>query len=55
MQEVPTIGIKAKSMHDVSDPDIDDAQEALVLLLEFLLIKDLNSQNAIFIDSAARL
>jgi hypothetical protein len=30
--------------------DIDDAQEALVLLLELLLVKDLNRQNALFVD-----
>ena len=31
------------------DADIDDAQEALVLLLELLLVKDLNRQNALLV------
>ena len=29
--------------------DIDDAQEALVLLLELLLVKDLNREDALFV------
>jgi hypothetical protein len=31
--------------------DIDDAQEALVLLLELLLVKDLNREDAFFVHS----
>jgi hypothetical protein len=33
--------------------DIDDAEEALVLLLELLLVEDLDRQNALFGDSPA--
>jgi hypothetical protein len=33
--------------------DVYDSQKALVLLLELLLVKDLNCQNALFVDSPA--
>lgn len=38
---------------DIADPNIDDAQESLILLFEFLLIEDLNRQNAVLVDSPA--
>jgi hypothetical protein len=41
-------------VHDVANPDIDDAEKALILLLEFLLIKYLYGQNAILGDFPAR-
>lgn len=30
--------------------DVDDAEEALVLLLELLLVKDLDCEHALFVD-----
>jgi hypothetical protein len=33
--------------------DIDDAEEALVLLLELLLVKDLDCEHALFVDPPA--
>ena len=47
-----TICIRGK-LNDVADPNVDDAQEALVLLLELLLVEDLNCKNAIFIRLTA--
>lgn len=38
-------------INDISDPNIDDTKEALVLLFELLLIEDLDRQNAILVDS----
>jgi hypothetical protein len=38
-------------INDISDPNIDDTKEALVLLFELLLVKDLDRQNAILVDS----
>lgn len=31
--------------------DVDDAEEALVLLLELLLVKDLDREHALFVDA----
>ena len=38
---------------DRSYADIDDAEEALVLLLELLLVKDLDCEHALFVDPPA--
>ena len=35
-------------INHIADADIDDAEKALVLLLEFLLVENLNGQNAVF-------
>lgn len=47
-----TIGVWSKLYH-IANADIDNAQEALVLLLEFLLVKDLNRQDAVLVYSTA--
>ena len=39
---------------DISDPDVDNAQEALILLLKLLLVKDLDREDAIFGDSTVQ-
>jgi hypothetical protein len=49
-----TIRFGAKIWHDISNPYVDNTQEPLVLLLEFLLIKNLHCQNAAFICPAVR-
>jgi hypothetical protein len=33
--------------------DVDDAEKALILLLELLLVEDLDRQHALFVDSPA--
>jgi hypothetical protein len=38
-------------VNDIADTDVDDTEEALVLLLELLLVEDLNCQNAVFCHS----
>lgn len=38
-------------VNDAPDAHVDDAQEALVLLLELLLVKDLNCEYAVFGDA----
>lgn len=38
-------------VNNVSDPHIDDTQEALVLLFELLLVEDLNGKYTVFIYS----
>lgn len=42
-----TISIWSKLDH-VTDSDVNNTEEALILLLELLLVKDLNGQNAVF-------
>ena len=37
-----------REINDISDSDINDPQEALILLLKFLLIKYLHGQDTIF-------
>jgi hypothetical protein len=37
---------------DIAYPDVDHAQEALILLLELLLVKDLYGEDALFGDFA---
>lgn len=44
----PTIAPRVEVYHR-PDADIDDTQEALVLLLELLLVKDLNRQDAFLV------
>ena len=39
-------------LNDVADADVDDAQEALVLLLELLLVKDLHGEDAVLVGPA---
>jgi hypothetical protein len=48
-----TVSVRTEFGHDISNSDIDDAQETLVLLLKLFLVKDLNCQNAIFVGTAA--
>lgn len=43
-----TIGVWSKLYH-IANANIDNTQEALVLLLELLLVKDLNRQDAVLI------
>lgn len=38
-------------INDIADADVDHTKEALVLLFELLLIKDLDGENAVFSDS----
>ena len=38
---------------DTANTDIDNTKETLVLLLELLLVKDLNGENALFVGSPA--
>jgi hypothetical protein len=49
---LPTVAAGIQ-VDDRSDADIDDAEEALVLLLELLLVEDLNRQDALLVDSPA--
>ena len=42
----------AKVGHNISDSNINNAEEALVLLLELFLVKDLDSEDAAFICAA---
>lgn len=46
-----TVGIWTELRNDISNTDVDDTQETLILLLEFLLVKDLNCEDAIFIGA----
>jgi hypothetical protein len=46
-----TVSIWAELRNDISNTDVDDTQETLVLLLEFLLVKDLNCEDAIFVGA----
>ncbi len=48
-QVKPTVSANVQ-LHDRSDPDVDDAQESLVFLLELLLIEDLHREDAILRD-----
>jgi hypothetical protein len=38
-------------INDIANAHIDDTEEALVLLLEFLLVENLNRENAVLVDS----
>lgn len=42
-------------VNNVADTNVDDSEEALILLLEFLLIKYLNGENTVFTRSPSRL
>lgn len=35
----------------IANPDIDNPQESLILLLELLLVENLNRENAVLVDS----
>jgi hypothetical protein len=48
-ERVPTIAASVQ-VDDGADADVDDAEEALVLLLEFLLVEDLDRQHALLVD-----
>ena len=37
-------------LNDISYANVDDSEKALVLFLELLLVKDLDGENAVFID-----
>jgi hypothetical protein len=50
VSEHPTIATGIEVDH-VTHADVDNSQEALVLLLELLLVKDLNCQNTVFCGS----
>lgn len=39
---------------DISDAHVDHTEKALILLLEFLLVENLDGQDAIFVDSPSR-
>jgi hypothetical protein len=43
------ISVRPKLWHDIANTNVDHSQEALVLLLELLLIKHLNSEDAAFV------
>lgn len=45
-----TTGIQ---VNDTANTDIDNTKETLVLLLELLLVKDLNGENALLVGSPA--
>lgn len=47
-----TIGI-CREIDHISNANIDDAQKALILLLELLLVEDLNRQYAVLIRPTA--
>lgn len=49
VQEVFTVAAHLQ-IDDISNANVDNAKEALILLLEFLLVKDLNRQDAVFVD-----
>jgi hypothetical protein len=40
--------------YDIADPHVDDTKEALVLLLELSLVKDLHREDAVFVDATKR-
>ena len=48
--QLPTITTCVK-IDNIANADIDDSKEALVLLLELLLVKDLNGENAVLSGS----
>ncbi|GAT29215.1 phosphatidylserine decarboxylase Psd2 [Aspergillus luchuensis] len=46
-------GRPEEGIYNIADPHIDHTEETLVLLLELLLVKDLDCEDTVFIDSAA--
>jgi hypothetical protein len=48
----PTISFGGQIRDDISNSNVDDTEEALVLLFELLLIKYLNGEDASFIGLA---
>lgn len=51
-REPRTVRLWAKVGHDISDTDVNDAEETLILLLELLLIKHLYCEDTAFVGSA---
>jgi hypothetical protein len=49
----PTITTRVQ-VDDRPDTDVYDAEEALVLLLELLLVKDLDREHALLVDPPGR-
>lgn len=47
-----TIGVCTELRYDISNANVDNSQESLVLLFELLLIKNLYCKDAIFIGAA---
>jgi hypothetical protein len=47
VRDLSTIPSSIK-VDDIPDADVDHAQEALILLFELLLVKDLDGKNAVF-------
>jgi hypothetical protein len=47
-----TVGVRSQ-LDDIADADVDDTEEALILFLELLLVKDLHCQDGILVDIAA--
>lgn len=45
--------LTAGKVDDITNSDIDDSQEPLILLLELLLVKYLDRENAIFVGAPA--
>lgn len=43
-----------RQVNDIADANIDDSKESLVLLFEFLLVKDLDRKNAVLVDSPVK-
>lgn len=50
-RRVPTVGIRGE-LDNITNTNIDDPEEALVLLLEFLLVEYLDSQDAVLVHLA---
>jgi hypothetical protein len=40
-------------LYNITNTNVDDAEEALVLLLELLLVEDLDRKDAVFTDMTA--
>jgi hypothetical protein len=53
-RDVPTVAARVQ-VNDGPDADVDDAEEALVLLLELLLVEDLDREHALLVDLPGRL
>lgn len=47
-----TISFGTQLGHDISNADVDDTEETLVLFLKLLLVEDLDGQDTIFVGTA---
>lgn len=47
-----TIGIGPEVGHDIADSNVNDTEEALILLFKFLLVENLYGKNAALVRSA---